>query len=484
MAYFALMDKRITSLIFFAFLSLSVLFGQEYKFSSQLLQHQQLPGYCTNPQEYNQFLKDVTSTLELYTLKDSTANELLVLVDINGSDVLWSTHVKGEVNTAYHKKLKKQLQKVAVPKTRAFPLTLLFLAKKGEGSEEAYSPELIFPNKERKSVFESKNAQEQFNTIQTWSTNELLPFVASYFGQQAKDKQGAYNLSLELKDVSKGKGSSYLTVCDSSNYYWRALLESKQHPFDVLLANTSLLLSQGKLESASNYLQLGLSMTEEKSFLHSLLSDINWKVETQLNASNEVIEEAYKMSEKGFAKEAEQHLNKNLAFNPYSAQTRYALAYLQTAEMERKNYAEDAISSAWIEASDSILISDPFYSMEYRAPTADLTYQMYRRLEIERLVEENQGKFSIENYRLLGEIAVDLNELSYAALVYWHLIQQSDNEAANQDLRWFVFCLQQLQVNQITEFFNSEISNEAKDLEKEVEQRKTESPYYKSYSSN
>lgn len=360
------------------------------------------------------------------------------------------------------------------PRSRIADCVLRVVAKVNGGDPEEngpLSPRLPTPIERRLAEFRAATTPARLAMLKRWGRSEAIPLMAHLASGVDPKFVGVRNVGAALKRVGPEGPVDVAALTDRNPDYWRAMLEMAQGDPFVTAVRVALHAANGEIDSARRIARTLAPFDRHRSGFSALLGEFAAMADLFSEDVEARIREGIALNDAGKFDEALAAYDRVLKDYPKSAWAHYERYQTQQA----KNLPGGALPD-WDATRKAILESDPLYGSMARASSADELYDLLLRKETEDLFKDRTR--SVRDLLRYADIAVDLGQPGFAALIYWNVASGvKPEDYANRDLiEDVLYCLERLGAKGIKENFKGDHAAEFARIDAERAKRKSESP--------
>lgn len=454
----------------------------EVEISAMFLEHKDLGPLNFETREFAKWGGKLSALLKAELKREKAPFELLVMTHFKPDGNATTTiHTRPEIpdNSVFIDALLAKAERIPKPIPQFTSLTVITLAKVNGGIEDSdmnYTPVLTFPKKKIQNQFREKTLEEKHWAIQNYAVTELIPLLGEIAYRMDDQYQGIRSMGTNLSYIKEVPSlSDVKQLTDHSSTYWRALIEMNSGDQLIPAMKISMHAAAGDLDYANRLLSSMLYFSKPSTLPHYLLEELDWRFELFYEQLRVEVEYGIKLEERKKIDEALAHLKSIEKEFPRSAWLNYELYYTLN-DKRLQEHGDPSDFALWDSMAPLVFNADPMYPAEVAVRNADEAYELYLR---NRITELFKNKNTITKDLIeYANIALDLEAYSFAAHVYWNLI---DSGADKSLLSEFLYCLTQLGDRYTVNSFSPAAVQSAQQVKQKREAVKHDNEYYKMY---
>lgn len=346
-----------------------------------------------------------------------------------------------------------------LPRSRLADCVLRIVAKVNGGDPDEDSPlvpPLVTPIERKLAEFRGASTAAKLTTMRRWARVEALPLLAQMASDVDPKFAGVRNLGKALKGLKAAGPVDVMALTDQDPDYWRAMLEMAPGNPLVPAVRVVLHTARGEIDVARRMARTLAPFDRHQSGPSALVTEFQAMADLFSKDVEARIRKGIALHDAGKFAEALGVYDGLLKDYPRSAWAHFErFQTLQARALQAKDPAGQIIPE-WTAVRKAILESDPLYESMARATSADELYDLLLRKESEELFQD-QSK-GVPDLLRYADIAVDLGQPGFAALIYWDLATNV-NPAAYKDralIEDVLYCLEKLGAKNIKENFKGD----------------------------
>jgi hypothetical protein len=372
------------------------------------------------------------------------------------------------------------------PRTRVVDTTVRIVAKVNGGSpgdSGPLVPPLPTPEERRRAQFRPLSTPEKRAFMQKWARTEAIPLLAACARHRDDhpEDEAIRKLGKALRAVPPRGRIDVAALTEKDRDYWRALMAAPAGDPLVPAAQVALFVANGEIRRARRVADASAPFEQGDWGAHTVLAEFR-EMQKMLNAEVEArIRKGIELNDRGQLDEAEQIYDAVLRDDPTSAWALYERFQTGLARGNKSRDAQDRLMASWPGVRKAILDADPLYEM---IPTASGPSEVYDLLLRRELLEIPwDGRVPVPSVVRRAEIASELGQHGYAAILYWNLLK-SVKPAEYGDRKLiedFLYCLEQLGIKDLKQGFPGDHAAEFTRIDDERAKRRRESVAYRKF---
>jgi tetratricopeptide (TPR) repeat protein len=442
-------------------------FGQStVELEIQLLTSDLIGEVTLDKEPFLEWVKKVNGEVEDHLKKEQGNKEIMVLISLHKEkQATISISSRPKLDNSSIQTLSERIKKLKSPNTKITDYSFAITAHLNGGchdKEITFIPSIKLPKDQRLSDFEQLDLENKKNSLQNWVKTEIIPIITFYEINVDSVFKGVLNIG-EIMQKEKYLNANTNSLTSTNPDYWRATMEMSTGNQLIPFSKICMHIANDEFDIAKRLLFI-ISFFSDKSSLPAIYhKEISSKLEMLDQQLNTEINKGIAFHDKAKYKEAVLHYESLLKIFPKSAWLNYELYYSKTAEIKD---AEERIKE-WNKSRTYIYQCDPLYHLDVNAKSGKEGYLLFRRQEIQNLFQSKEKlKADFIKY---ADIALDLEDYSFAAQVYWLILTYFSKEDYDQRniLAHYLYCLNKLGDKESIKNFKGDFQNEFKKIEKE-----------------
>jgi tetratricopeptide (TPR) repeat protein len=338
-----------------------------------------------------------------------------------------------------------------------------------------FSPPLRSREDRELALFNRENSAAGKRTVlRGWARREAIPLLAAFaIHRDQLAHEATRKFGKALQGV-KGEGPiDVAALTDKNSDFWRAMIESPRGDLLVPASAIALRAADGQLHYARRLADALEVFASEDFGAVGLLREFRTKARLYEDGLSASIRNGVALHDAGRFDEAMKIYDDVLKDDPKSPRALYER--FQT-ELAKSLKTQPSPTPDWSAARKAIILADPLYESMAEASSTDELYELLLRKEIGTLFKKRES-FTRDIIRL-ADIALDLGQPGFAAMVYWNAWREIDPaEYANRDLSEdMLYCLEQLGVKDVKAKFPGDHAAQFKRIDAERARRKRQAP--------
>lgn len=406
------------------------------------------------------WVKPVLSALESQFQNEQTRRTIVVQVTLHPdrqADVVVAG--KPALTVAERADVLKVADPARSPRSKVVDCSLRIWAKTAGGypdEKKPLDPPIETPDERRFAEFRAAKTAEKLAIMRRWARAEALPILAAMAAHAEAKFEGVRRLGKTIAELKPDAPIDIAALTDRNPNYWRAMMEMTPGNPLVPAVRVALHTASGEIDLASRYAEMSTFFDSGKTGFSRLLSEFKLMKRDFSQDLEARVKQGIALHDKARYKEAIEVYNRVLNDAPGSAWTRYEQFHtLRTLALERGN-ATVPPENSWPKTREKIIACDPLYQTMAEASGAVEMYQLIRRMQIGELFKKD-GK-AAEDVVEFADIALDLDVFGFAGMLYWNAVgmAERDEQGVSYLVESFLYCLEQLGVNDLKENFKAD----------------------------
>jgi hypothetical protein len=346
----------------------------------------------------------------------------------------------------------------------------------GPAGEQPLSPPLPTPLERRFAEFRAAPTPAQLALLVRWARSEAIPLMAQMAADVDPKFAGVRSLGTALRGVKEEGPIDVAALTDKNPDYWRAMLEMAPGIPLAAAVRAALHVANGEVDAARRIVRTLAPFDGHNSGFSALLSEFTALADVFFRDVEGRIQKGIALNDSGKLDEALATYESVLKDYPRSAWACYERHQtLLMKAMKGKDPADKELAG-WPATRKAILDADPLYSSMAQATSADELYDLLLRKETEELFKDKAKR--VGDLLRYADIAVDLGQPGFAALIYWNLLTsvKPENYGNRNLIEDVLYCFEQLGATQWKENFKGDHAAEFARIDAERAKRRRESP--------
>ncbi len=310
--------------------------------------------------------------------------------------------------------------------------------------------------------------------LRGWASTDAIPLLAAFaLHRNRPEDEATRNFGKALQGV-KGDGPiDVAALTDKNPDFWRAMIQSPRG--DLLIATSAVALraANGEIHYARR-LDAALEVFASEDFgAIGLLRNFSPESPTLRRGFEPAHPERRRASRPGSFRRGTYDLRRHS-----QGRSEVTLGALRTVPDPTGQIGETTAQhrARLVRGAKAILEANPLYESMAEASSTDELYELLLRKEIETLFKKREN--FPRNIIRYADIALDLGQPGFAAMVYWNALREIDPaEYANRNLSEdMLYCLEQLGVKDVKSNFPGDHAAQFKRIDAERVRRKQQTP--------
>jgi tetratricopeptide (TPR) repeat protein len=363
------------------------------------------------------------------------------------------------------------------PHSRVVDATFRIVTKIKGGTPDNSGPltPAIPPLGDRKLArFKPAILPEKLALLRSWARGEAIPLLAEFALHRDRPEHAATrNFGKALKAVKREGPIDVALLTEKNPDFWRAMIEAPRGDLLIPAAYVAVGVAAGEIAYGQRLGNAIEVFGSEDFGALGLLRDFRARfqlIDAELSAR---LSKGIALHDQSRFEDALKIYDDVLKDDPKSA---WALYERFQTEMAKGLKANPNVMPDWSIARKAIIAADPLYESMAEASNMDELYDLLLRRESKTLFK-NKDQFTSDILRF-ADIALDLGQPVFAAMLYWQAWREIDPEAyQNRKLvEDVLYCLEQLGVKDVQKGFPGNHVAEFKRIDAERAKRKQQTP--------
>jgi tetratricopeptide (TPR) repeat protein len=371
------------------------------------------------------------------------------------------------------------------PRTRVVDCTLRIVAKVNGGTPEdagSLVPPLPTLGQRKLARFQPLSTPQKLAFMRSWARTQAIPLLAEFaLHRDHPEDEATRRLGKSLRDVPRQGPIDVRGLTEKNRDYWLAIMAAPQRDPLVSAALVALLVASGENQRAWRVSRAIAPFDDRTWGGSSVLADFRW-MENYLDGEvGDRIRKGIELNDQGRYDEAEAIYNAVLKDYPKLAWAHYERFQTRLVRVLKSPSAQVKVMAEWPQIRKAILDADPLYGSMPTAIGPNEVYDMLLRKEIDELFKDAKeiGRPMVR----YADIARELNEPGFAALLYWNVLRNIKPEQYGERnlIEDMLYCLEQLAVKDLKASFPGDHIAEFKRIDAERAKQKRESAAFRSF---
>jgi tetratricopeptide (TPR) repeat protein len=364
------------------------------------------------------------------------------------------------------------------PRTRVVDGTFQIVAKINGGTPDEsgpLTPPLPTPGDRKLARFQPASTAEKLAMLRAWARVEALPLLAEFARRRNGQNDGAIRaLGKALAALKRDGPINVAALTERNPDYWRSLIAAPASDPLVPAAWLTLCVANGEIDYAKRIAEAIASFHTDEWGSSEVLRGFRWRLQLFDQELEKRIRKGIALYDQGQFDEALRTYEGVLKDDPKSAWALYERFQTTLAGGLMRKLPVDKLMEGWPATRKTMLEADPLYGSMASAEGPDELYDLLLRKEMETLFKD-RAKLNRDVVRY-ADIALDLGQPGFAALMYWNAHRSLDPESyGNRKLiEDMLYCLEQLGIHDVKKNFSGDHTAEFMRINDERAKRKRE----------
>jgi hypothetical protein len=338
-----------------------------------------------------------------------------------------------------------------------------------QGRDDPGIPASLYPAWRESRQYQNASLAEKVQMIAKWSREQVVPLLAGAASQVDPNFAGVRAFGSEVLSLKMGGKIDVEKITFRNPNFWQAVMEMTPRDVTILACQISLFAANGELDKAGRLLKFMPDVSGRDHLACLLLAKLGGRMRGVETATGKRIEQGIQLFDSQQYQKAVAVYESIVKDNPSSAAAQHELMLTRVKMTGSGEVARDY--DARVYGRDPLYPTAPVH-----VATGERLYRGLLRRSIRDLFRD-EAKWR-EDYARYAQIALDVGEYGYAAMLYWELftrVTPGDAEA----MRHCLYCLERLGVPQIKAHFKPELSTGFDKIDQARRKRMEENPAYK-----
>ncbi|WP_430401682.1 hypothetical protein [Fluviicola sp.] len=440
------------------------LFSQETEVSVNILANDKIAEVNIDQEKFIDGIVRITDYLKDHfkTLSKDQKIGILMIAHKTGNPT-YSCYSSPKLEKGEMDKLAKELGEIKIENTKIVDFPIFFTVN-AQADNLTLFEDFVNPVDQKRKDYERADLKTKLQMNKDYAINEALPVLAAYEKMADSQFEGVQNLGKLVEKTDFSKPQDIMSLLNSNTNYWRAGLEMGIGNQIVPVTKIFILVSQGNLDYAKEFVDIVRMFSSSKNRTNDYLEEINWRLRLFHKELNAEVAKGVNLHDQEKYDEALTIYNELLKQYPQSSHALYEHYFSDNEKQVAEKKIEVGNTDNWFKVRDEVYRYNPLYGVDVKATSGKEMYLIGRRQEIQTLFQKKEDK--LKDVYKYAEIAQDLGVYDFAAQLFWFSVT-FDKENTEKALNNYLYCLDKLGETEIKTNFKVDCDKAFKKIEKE-----------------